>query len=336
MANLFSDDFGISRRDFLQYLLAGGFFGGLVPPNPAFSQALTKDLTEDSARGTRMDDGRPSATALSAAFLRAAHQILDQPRILEDPLAIRILGWESESALRAYPPERYAARRSLRAFVVLRSRYAEDELARTVQRGVRQYVILGAGLDTFPYRNPYPLSQLRVHEVDHPATQSWKRRQLHQAEIAIPDSVTYAPVDFEKQTLGDGLRRAGFKKEEPTFFSMLGVVIYLTKSAVVETLQFVASLPLGSEIVLDYSVPPSQLPESQRSAHKSAAKRVAALGEPWITYLDPSAFAVELRQMGFGMLEDIGPQEANPRYFKNRSDGLQIGGSGRLLKARVC
>ena len=310
-------------------------FEGLVPAKPAFSQAPAKDGTEDKARGTRMDDGRPSATALRAAFLRAAHQILDQPRILEDPLALRILGSESESSLRSYP-ERYEAPRTLRAFIVLRSRYAEDELARAVQRGVGQYVILGAGLDTFPYRNPYPLSQLRVYEVDHPATQSWKRRQLHQAEIAIPDSVAYAPVDFEKQTLGDGLGRAGFKKEEPAFFSMLGVVIYLTKSAVVETLRFVAALPSGSEMVFDYSVSPSQLPENQRSAHESAARRVAALGEPWITYLDPSTLAVELRQMGFEMLEDIGPREANRRYFKDRSDGLQIGGSGRLLKARVC
>jgi methyltransferase (TIGR00027 family) len=334
MANLLMDSFRISRRGFLQALVAGGLWGRLVPPQPAFGQVPTKDHTGDQVRGTRMDDGRPSATALRAAFLRAAHQILDQPRILEDPLAIRILGLEGESILRSYP-ERYEVYRTLRAFIVMRSRYAEDELARAVQRGVRQYVILGAGLDTFPYRNPYPLSKLRVYEVDHPATQVWKRRQLHQAEIAIPDSVVYAPVDFEKQTLGDGLERVGFKKEEPAFFSMLGVVIYLTKPAVVETLHFVASLPSGSEIVFDYSVSPSQLPESQRSAHESAAKRVTALGEPWITYLDPSTFTVELRQMGFGMLETIGPEEANRRYFKDRSDGLQIGGSARLLKARV-
>ena len=270
MANLLMDSFRISRRNFLQTLLAGGLLRGLGSPKPAFSQAPAKDLTEDHARGTRLDDGRPSATALAAALLRAAHQLLDRPRILEDPLAIRILGSERASALRSYP-ERYAVRRTLRAFIVLRSRYAEDELARAVQRGVRQYVILGAGLDTFPYRNPYPASQLRVYEVDHPATQSWKRRQLHQAEI-----------------------------------------------------------------VFDYSVSPSQLPESQRSAHESAAKRVAALGEPWITYLDPSTFAVELREMGFGMLETIDPEEANRRYFKDRLDGLQIGGSARLLKARVC
>jgi methyltransferase (TIGR00027 family) len=337
LANLLIDSCRISRRAFLQSFLAGGLFGGLTPSKPAFGQDPSKEATEVSenkARGTRMDDDRPSATALAAAFLRAAHQILDQPRILDDPLAVRILGSENESALRSNP-ERYDTRRSLRSLIVLRSRYAEDELARAVQQGVRQYVILGAGLDTFPYRNPYPASRLRVYEVDHPATQSWKRRQLQQAKIAIPDSLAYAPVDFEKQTLGDGLGSVGFKKEEPAFFSMLGVVIYLTKSAIMETLRFVASLSSGSEIVFDYSVSPSRLPEGLRSAHESAANRVAALGEPWITYWDPSALAVELRQIGFREVEDIGPQEANQRYFKDRSDGLQLRGSSHLIKARV-
>ncbi len=179
------EPFRISRRDFLQTVFAAGLFSGLVYPKPAFSQVSSMEVPGDKARGSRMDDGRPSATALGAAFLRAAHQVLDQPRVLEDPIALRILGSERESALRSYP-ERYGASRALRALIVLRSRYAEDELARAVQRGVRQYVILGAGLDTFPYRNPYPVSRLRVYEVDHPATQSWKRRQLHQAEIADP------------------------------------------------------------------------------------------------------------------------------------------------------
>ena len=336
MANINMEPFRISRRDFLQYLLlATGLSSGLVHPKPVFSQAPSRPVTGDLARGTRMDDGRPSATALGAAFLRAAHQVLDQPRILEDPIALRILGSESESTLRSYP-ERYATGRSLRAFIALRSRFAEDELARAVQGGVRQYVILGAGLDTFPYRNPYPASRLRVYEVDHPATQSWKRRQLQQANIAIPESLAYAPVDFEKQTLGDGLERANFRKGESAFFSLLGVVIYLTKSAVVETLKFVASMPSGSEIVFDYCVPPSVLPEGLRSAHEMLANRTARLGEPWITYFDPTSFIAELRQMGFGLVEDVGPEEANRRYFQDRSDGLQVSGASRLMKARVC
>ena len=281
-----------------------------------------------------MEEGQPSATAQGAAIHRAAHQFLDVPKILDDPLALRIIGTNAESALRANL-WRFQKSRFLRAFIALRSRYAEDELARAIQRGVRQYVILGAGLDTFAYRNPYPGSRLRVFEVDHPATQSWKRVRLREAEIAIPDSLTFAPVDFERQTLADGLNRAGFRAEEAAFFSLLGVVVYLTKTAVMETFKFVASLPAGSEIVFDYSILPSMLNESQRSAHESRASRVAAIGEPWITYFDPSSLASELRGMGFKQVEDFGPEEANSRYFKDRTDSLRISGSGRLMKARL-
>jgi methyltransferase (TIGR00027 family) len=260
--------------------------------------------------------------------------LLDVPKILEDPLALRIVGANAESALRANL-WRFQKSRFLRAFIVLRSRYAEDELARAIQRGVRQYVILGAGLDTFGYRNPYPGSRLRVFEVDHPATQSWKRVRLREAEIAIPESLTFASVDFERQTLADGLNRAGFRAEDPAFFSLLGVVVYLTKTAVMETFKFVASLPAGSEIVFDYGILPSMLSESERSARESRASRVAAVGEPWITYFDPVSLARDLRGMGFKQVEDFGPEEAKDRYFKDRTDGFRIGRSGRLMKARL-
>jgi len=281
-----------------------------------------------------MEEGRPSATALGAAVHRAAHQLLDNPKILDDPLALRIIGANAESALRANL-WRFQKSRFLRAFIVLRSRYAEDELARAIQRGVRQYVILGARLDTFGYRNSYPGSRLRVFEVDHPATQSWKRVRLREAEIAIPDSLTFAPVDFEQQTLADGLSRAGFRADEAAFFSLLGVVVYLTKTAVMETFKSVASRPAGSEIVFDYGILPSGLSESQRFAHEALASRVAAIGEPWITYFDPSSLASELKGMGFKHVEDFGPEEANNRYFKDRGDNLRIIGGGRLMKARI-
>ncbi|MBI5583254.1 MAG: class I SAM-dependent methyltransferase [Deltaproteobacteria bacterium] len=282
-----------------------------------------------------MDEGRPSATALGTALARAAHQILDRPRVLEDPLALRILGLEKESDRREQLIGRYRPQGALRAFLALRSRYAEDELARAIQRGVGQYVILGAGLDTFPYRNPYPGSKLRVYEVDHPATQAWKRRRLHESGIEIPDSVAFAPVDFEKQSLGEGLVGAGFRKAEPAFFSWLGVVIYLTKPAVLETLRFVAALPADSEIVFDYCVPPAGLPDDLRAAHERLARRTAEYGEPWITYFEPQALAQELRQKGFMQMEDLDSEEANRRYFKDRADGLRVNGAGRLLMARV-
>ncbi len=324
----------ISRRDFLQVALAGGVFTGLAQLAPAFAQGISPNLTTAiEAKASRLEAGSPSITAQGAAIHRAAHQILDDPLILDYPVAMRIIGPESESALRINP-ERFNKRPSLRAFIVLRSRYAEDELALAVQRGVRQYVILGAGLDTFPYRNPYSKSGLRVFEVDHPATQSWKRRRLSQTGIAVPDSLMFAPVDFERQTLADGLNRAGFRPDQPAFFSWLGVVIYLTKPAVMQTLEYVASLPPGKEIVFDYSLPPTLMSDTQRFGHERMAKRVAVIGEPWITYFEPSDLADRLRQAGFKQVEDLGPEAADQRYFKGRSDGLRIKGAGHLMKAR--
>jgi methyltransferase (TIGR00027 family) len=317
------------RRRFLQCLLAGGLATTLANLPPAVAQGGA-DNAPTSRIPAPMDEGRPSLTAQRAATLRAAHQILDQPRILDDPLALRIIGAQAESALRA-DTQRNERLVTLRAFVALRSRYAEDELARAVQNGVRQYVILGAGLDTFAYRNPYP--GLRVFEVDHPATQSWKRGRLHEAGITPPDSLILAPVDFEKQTLADGLRRAGFRTDEPAFFSLLGVAIYLTKDAAMGTLKLVASLPSGSEIVFDYAVPSSALSESERARREVLASRVAAIGEPWITYFDPPSLASEIKLLGFKRVEDLGPGEANDRYFKDRTDGLRVGRGSHLMKA---
>jgi methyltransferase (TIGR00027 family) len=281
-----------------------------------------------------MDEGQPSSTARRAAMLRAAHQILDDPKILDDPIALRIIGPEGESWLRSNL-DRLQEARFLRAFVVARSRYAEDELARAVQRGTRQYVILGAGLETFPYRNPHDESRLHVYEVDHPATQSWKRKRLLEAGISTPGSLTFAPIDFERQTLAEGLGRAGLRANEPTFFSLLGVMMYLTEAAVMETFGFVASMPSGSEIVFDCAVPDSSLSDGQRLARQARADRVAAVGEPWRTHLDPVSLARDLRQMGFSQIEDLGPEAANERYFKDRTDGLRLAGAAHLMKARV-
>jgi methyltransferase (TIGR00027 family) len=287
-----------------------------------------------TTKRTPMDEGQPSSTARRAAILRAAHQILDNPKILDDPIALRIIGTEGESWLRSNL-ERLQEARFLRAFVVARSRYAEDELAQAIQRGTRQYVILGAGLETFPYRNPYAESRLHVYEVDHPATQSWKRKRLLEAGITIPDSLTFAPVDFERQTLADGLSHTGFKANQRAFFSFLGVIVYLTKGAVMDTFGFVASLPPGSEIVFDCPVATSSLSEAQKLAREARANRMAAIGEPWRTYFDPLSLASHLRQMGFKRIEDLGPEAANSRYFEDRTDGLRLAGGSHLMKARV-
>jgi methyltransferase (TIGR00027 family) len=177
-----------------------------------------------------MNEGTPSRTALGVALRRAAHQILDRPPIFLDPLATRIAGEKLRNQA-----EQHDAARGLRAFVAARSRYAEDELAHSVSLGIRQYVVLGAGLDTFAYRNPFAPS-LQVFEVDHPDTQLWKKERLHSAAIDIPASVTFVPVNFETQSLRAELHAAPhFDPFQPAFFSMLGVVPYLSRDALLTT-----------------------------------------------------------------------------------------------------
>ena len=280
-----------------------------------------------------MHDDRPSRTAFRVALRRAAHQVLDDPRVFEDPLALAIVGADADE-LRSDEKSQARISRLMRAFMAVRSRYAEDGLAAAFEDGTRQYVILGAGLDTFAYRNPFP--GLCVFEVDHPATQGWKRRRLEAAGIAIPESMTFAPVDFESQTLAEGLARAGFQMDRKAFFSWLGVVPYLTRSAAMETLRFVASLPPGSVIVFDYALPPESLDPVRRQAFDALAARVAASGEPFQTFFDPAELEAELRRVGFASFEDLETEEINARYFSGRADGLRIaGGLGRLMKARV-
>jgi methyltransferase (TIGR00027 family) len=282
-----------------------------------------------------MKENRPSTTAQRVAMRRAAHQLLDDPKVFDDPVALRIIGKESASALQADPHQFETTPLSpyLRAFVAARSRCAEDELALGVRRGVRQYVILGAGLDTFAYRNPHPQGVLHVFEVDHPATQTWKRTRLDEVGIALPDDLTFAPVDFETQTLEEGLRVAGYDPGKSTFFSWLGVTEYLTADAVMATLRFIASAPMGSAVVFDYMLSPSLLTPAQRSRFDALAQRVALAGEPWQTFFDPGLLTRDLQAMGFGCVEDNGPEEINTRYFKNRKDGLRVGSLSHVMIA---
>jgi methyltransferase (TIGR00027 family) len=284
-----------------------------------------------------MIEARPSRTALRVALRRAAHQLLDNPKVLDDPIALRIVGSKAEAKLRTEHGNEFGRfGLGLRAFVAARSRFAEDALARSIARGAAQYVILGAGLDTFAYRNPYDESALRVFEVDFPATQEWKRRQLHEAKIAIPSSVTFAPVDFEHQTLAEGLRIAGFDSTKPAFFSWLGVTMYLTEDAAMSTFAFIASTPPGGGVAFDYAIPRASLSWLGRLALDVMMRRVAAAGEPFRTHFDPASLAECLRGMGFRSIEDLGADDINARYFKNRTDKLRIIGKlGRLMSAEL-
>jgi methyltransferase (TIGR00027 family) len=281
-----------------------------------------------------MQEGKFSKTALRVAIRRAAHQLLDEPRVLDDPLALRIIGAEAEEALRSNPKEHHAFSRAFRAFMAARSRYAEDELARAVEHGVTQYVVLGAGLDTFAYRNLHP--GLRVYEVDHPATQGWKREQLQAAGIAIPPSLTFVPIDFERQTLADGLAQSEFDATAAAFFSWLGVTPYLTRDACMATLSFIAKMPAGSGVVFDFAVDPALLNAGQRQALDALSARVARYGEPFQLFFDPEKLQHELMAMGFHYTEFLQGKQLNERYFKDRKDGLLVRGSiGHLMGAWV-
>jgi methyltransferase (TIGR00027 family) len=194
---------------------------------------------------------------------------------------------------------------------------------------------LGAGLDTFAYRNSYPECVLHVFEVDHPATQIWKRARLEEVGITLPGDLTFAPVDFEKQTLEEGLRDAGYDPGKCTFFSWLGVTEYLTTDVVMATLRFIASAPVGSGVVFDYMISPSLLTPAQRSRFDALARRVASAGEPWQTFFDPGLLTIDLRAMGFRYVEDKGPDEINATYFQNRKDGLRVGSLSHVMNAQV-
>jgi methyltransferase (TIGR00027 family) len=281
-----------------------------------------------------MQAGKFSRTAHRVAIRRAAHQLLDQPRVLDDPLALRIIGSEAAETLRSDPKEHHAFSRAFRAFMAARSRFAEDELARAVAHGVTQYVVLGAGLDTFAYRNPY--SELCVFEVDHPATQVWKREQLEAAGIAIPPSLTFVPVDFEQQTLANGLAQCGFNASGAVFFSWLGVTPYLTREACMIALSFMAKRPVGSGVVFDFALDRALLNPGQRMALDALSERVAAAGEPFQLFFDPGKLQAELKSLGFRSTEFLQGKELNARYFKDRKDGLLVrGGLGHLMGAWV-
>ncbi|MFZ2030781.1 MAG: SAM-dependent methyltransferase [Vitreimonas sp.] len=277
-----------------------------------------------------MQAGKPSRTALGAAGHRAAHQVLEGGRIFSDPLALRIMGGDAELALR--DARENPAQAPMRAFVSARSRFAEDALAAAQARGVSQLVVLGAGLDTFAYRAPR--AGLRMFEVDHPDTQTWKRSRLADAGIAAPDNLTYVPVNFERDTLDERLAAAGFGRNAQSFFMWLGVTPYLTKDAIWATLGWIGALPAGAHVVFDYGEPREAVSDEARAYMQARMERVAALGEPWISFFEPAALHAKLRELGFRDIEDMRGGEIGERYLGlPKADTPAVSGGGHILRA---
>jgi len=259
-----------------------------------------------------------STTATGVAWLHAAHQLIDSiPRVLDDPIIARLMG--ATAQLMAERRERLQSTpaRVLRSHVVTRTRFAEDRLHEAVERGVRQYVLLGAGMDTFAYRQPGWARALRIFEVDQPATQAAKRERVSAAALQVPGNLTHVAIDFEAESLDDGLQRSGVRFDEPAFFAWLGVTMYLSEPAIDAVLRTIAAFPTSSEIVFTFAQP-----RSTGDTADQLAERAAAVGEPWVTHFEPDALRAKLASLGFRTVEFLTPAEASMRYFRDRSDDL--------------
>ncbi len=282
-----------------------------------------------------MHEVNPSRTALRVALRRAAHQLHDaKPLVFEDRLAVSILGKEHYEEVKRTPDSsKRPFSAALRAFMVVRARLAEDTLAAGVRDlGVRQYLVLGAGLDTFACRNSYP--GVSVFEVDHPATQAWKIQMLAGAGIVQPESARFVAVDFEKDSLRARLKAAGFDERVPTVTAWLGVVPYLTTEGFRATMRLLARFKAGSEVVFDYSQPREVLSPIEQLMHDSLSARVALAGEPFQLFFTPAQLAEELEWLGLQVVEDLDSAALTARYLAGRKDGLLLRGkAGRICVA---
>lgn len=301
-----------------------------------------------------MTGGGASRTALAAAMMRAVHTRTAKPPLLDDPWAERLVSPAEQDALAqrirdgAEPAVRaHLARLSTGAVldaalprhptyggVVLRARVAEDALADAVARGARQYVLVGAGFDSFCLRQPAFGRALTIFEVDHPATQALKRTRLAACGAVVPDNLRFVAADLAREPLADALARGAFSPTTPAFFSWLGVSIYLTRDANLATLRAVATASAcGSEIVFTYT--DQRALDAGAPALDAQRTRLAALGEPWVSGFDPTTLAADLARVGLTLVEDLDPRALAARWCAGRTDGLAPGRIGHVARARV-
>ena len=282
-----------------------------------------------------MQSAEPSMTAKIAAVARGRHRLLDaRPWIFDDPYALSLVG-RDWPAVMTEMTTRFSARvlRQLTGGMVNRARYTEDRL---LYGEFTQYVVLGAGFESFAWRRPDLLSRMRVFEIDHPATQRWKRQRS--AELALPEheNHVFVPVDFETETLRQGLDAAGFDWSGQTLFSLLGVVQYLTEDAVQATLDTIASCAAGSEVVLTYTPSREYLDDTGRELADSVSRVAGEQGEPVQTLLSPAEAEDLVERTGRLLVSDHPTREdAHKRYFADREDGLTPYTAQRLLAAVV-
>jgi methyltransferase (TIGR00027 family) len=277
-----------------------------------------------------MRQGVPSQTARGAAAYRAIHQTLEGGAIFKDPLASRILDEQTAASLNEMAADE--SLRPMRLFIAARSRFSEDTMANCVAVGMRQVVVLGAGLDTFSLRNPFADLGVRVFEVDYAATQSWKRKRIKAAGLIEPQSLIFAPTDFEQENLSEGLTKAGFRLDQPAFFQWLGVVPYLTREAVSSTLKFISEVP-AAVVAFDYAEPFRNYHAKRRANIIAVAESAAARGEPWLSLFDPAELHELLRNNGFKTVEDLGLPEIAARLYGDLKQNITIGPGPHIVRA---
>ncbi|WP_063009533.1 class I SAM-dependent methyltransferase [Nocardia kruczakiae] len=273
----------------------------------------------------------PDQTAVRVALWRALHVQLDPPpHVLDDEIGLRLAeppaGWRERGDMDPVGTSRF------RASIVVRSRFVEDLL--TEQAGVvDQYVLLGAGLETFAQRRPEIASRFRIFEVDQPQTQEWKRRRLVETGYGLPDWLRSVPVDFEKDSWWERLTAAGFDPARPAIVASLGVSMYLTDEANRETLSLLAASAPGSTVVLSFMPPLELLDEQDRTSREFAESGAAASGTPFRSFYAPAQIVAMAREAGFAQAHHMSADELDNRYFAGRPDGLRTSNGEELLVA---
>jgi methyltransferase (TIGR00027 family) len=276
-------------------------------------------------------NGQPSLTAFTAAAARAAHLIVDDdPPIFADTLAEAMLGERAGELIEFHRAHgTHPTLSGARAQVTCRSRYTEDSLADGIGRGTGQYVMLGAGLDSFARRSRLA-GQVRVFEIDHPATQEWKRR------IApVPENVSFVPVDFSRDSLRERLGAAGFDFAAPAFVSWLGTTMYLTENAIEQTLSVTGGFAPGSEVIVDYMLPAGLRDAAGDSYAEQVGQALAERGEPWLSLFAPDDMAALLRRHGFGPVRDVRQRDMIPAAAWDRTDSLRPADLSRIAHAQI-
>ncbi|WP_299453221.1 SAM-dependent methyltransferase [uncultured Pigmentiphaga sp.] len=269
----------------------------------------------------------PSPSAYRVAISRATHQVLDEPRVFEDGFALKMLGPDAENNFDPFQ-HNGVADRSMRAGIVARARLAEDRLHKAIRAGTRQYVLLGAGLDTWALRAAQFGSAVRVFEIDQVAMQSWKAAVFEANGWQKPDELEWIGLDLRNKTVPDALVNGGADLTAPMAISILGVLVYLSEEKVEHLLMSLNRLAPGSTLVFDYLVREEMLPPMDRVMMRATAEAMAAGGEPWLSSFDPRRLKTLLMDAGFEVEQDLGPYELNHIYFCRRRDGLQIAGGG--------